>query len=87
MKTRAEKRRGVGMRWVATVSMWERIIKNHGCLSAVKPLLPLLCQLLCQVGSSLYSLPHSRLLLSLFNTVVYEPEAQTEAIKLYSVFN
>lgn len=32
---------------------WERIIKNHGCLSDVKPLLPLLCQLHCQTGSSL----------------------------------
>lgn len=32
---------------------WERIIKNQGCLSDVKPLLPLLCQLHCQTGSSL----------------------------------
>lgn len=82
-----EEGRGVGARWVATISMWERIIKNHECLSAVKPPLPLLCWLHCQARSSLQSLPHSRLLLSLFNTLAHEPRAQTEAMKLYSTLN
>lgn len=44
VKRRAENGRGAGARWVATTSTRERIIKNPGCLSAVKPPLPLLCQ-------------------------------------------
>lgn len=62
---RGERRTDMQWRWeqrnrevwgwdeVATTCMWERIIKIHVCLSAVKPLLPLLCWLPCQAGSSL----------------------------------
>lgn len=44
VERRAAKGRGAGARWVAKTSARERIIKNHGCLSAAKPPLPLLCQ-------------------------------------------